>query len=246
MKSSLCALAFVLVACGGGSAESPPDHAAGHPGAASHPEHASSGGHAEHGRHHDFSEVERFAAIFDDPERDAWQKPDEILRLLELRDGLVVADLGAGTGYFEPHLSRAVQATGRVLALDVEPAMVAHMQTRFADAGLSNVEARVVAPDDPGLAPESVDRILIVDTWHHIDARGDYAGLLRRALRPGGYVLIVDFTSESPLGAPARMRLSPDAVHDELSAGGLSAHLVDEDLPYQYVVRGDRDATPAE
>lgn len=223
-------LALLLLACGGGSP--PADHAGGHPGAGRHPHH-----HAGQGHHHDFSDVERFAAIFDDPARDEWQRPAEVAALLELAPGMTVVDLGAGTGYFVPHLAAAVGASGRVLALDTEPAMVEHMRRRVAEAGLGNVEPRVVATDDPGLEPGSVDRVLIVDTWHHIADRAAYASRLRRALRPGGYVLVVDFTPESPHGPPPAMRLSVDAVVGELERGGLEAREVEESLPYQYAVR---------
>lgn len=186
----------------------------------------------------DFSEVERFAQHFDDPKRAAWQKPDEVVRLLELRAGGTVADIGAGTGYFLAALSRAVGPQGRVLALDVEPNMVAYMKRRAEREGLANVEARTVAPDDPGLAPASVDRILIVNTWHHIGDRARYSALLRQALRADGAVLVVDFTRESDIGPPAEHRLPPEQVAKELASGGLRAEIVrDESLPKQYVVR---------
>lgn len=216
-----------LLACGHAAT---PDHAAEHPGA----EHA----RHEGGHRHDFSDVERFAAIFDDPARDEWQRPGEVVALLDAAPGMIVADLGAGTGYFEPHLARAVGGEGRVLALDVEPTMVAHMRERFAEAGLANVEARRVAPDDPGLARHGVDRILIVDTWHHIAHRERYAAKLRDGLRPGGSVLVVDFTSDSPHGPPEPMRLPAAAVAAELAAGGLAVEILSETLPFQYAVRG--------
>jgi cyclopropane fatty-acyl-phospholipid synthase-like methyltransferase len=220
--------AAALLACGEAPA---PDHAARHPGAA----------HTAHdgaGHHHGFADVARFAAIFDDPKREEWQHPAEVVALLDVAPGMTVADVGAGTGYFEPYLARAVGPHGRVLALDVEPNMVAHMRERFASAGLTNVEALRVAPDDPELPAAGVDRILIVDTWHHVHARERYAARLRQALRPGGAVLVVDFTADSPHGPPARMRLAAEEVAAELSAGGLAAEIVPETLPWQYVVRG--------
>ncbi len=244
MRTRWWMMSVWLVACGGaGAQQAEVDHASGHPGAqADRGDDAHGGGQHAHGpgHHHDFSDVERFAAIFDDPERDEWQRPRDVLGLLELSEGAVVADVGAGTGYFAPHLSSAVGAGGRVFALDVEEAMVAHMRSRFAEAGLDNVEARQVATDDPGLEPGSVDRILIVDTWHHIGDRGAYAAQLARALRPGGFVLVIDFTEQSPHGPPAAMRLDADAVRAELEAGGLSARIIDDEaLPYQYAVRAD-------
>jgi len=197
--------------------------------------------HGAQGYHMDFSDVERLARHFDSPDRDAWQKPAEVVRLLDLRPGHVVADIGAGTGYFLPHWSKAVGNRGRVLALDVEPNMVEYMNRRVRQAGWTNVEPRIVKADDPNLSPESVDRIVIVDTWHHIDDRGMYAAKLARALRSSGSLLIVDFTRESDMGPPAEHRLAPEQVVRELESGGLRAQIVQsETLPKQYVVRGEK------
>jgi predicted methyltransferase len=203
--------------------------------------HAEGHHHGAQGYHMDFSEVERFARHFDSPDRDAWQKPAEVVSLLDLRPGHVVADIGAGTGYFLSYWSKAVGKEGRVLALDVEPNMVEYMKRRARQARWVNVEPRVVAPDDPGLAPSGVDRIVIVDTWHHIDDRPAYAAKLLGALRPGGSVLVVDFTLESDLGPPAKHRMPPEEVMKELAAGGLRAQIDrSETLPKQYVVRGSK------
>jgi ubiquinone/menaquinone biosynthesis C-methylase UbiE len=190
----------------------------------------------------DFSAVERFARHFDGRERDAWQKPAEVVRFLELGAGQVVADIGAGTGYFLPHLSKTVGSQGRVLALDVEPNMVEYMKQRSKKGGFANVEPRLVTPGDPGLAPASVDHILIVNTWHHIDDRASYAVKLARALRPLGTLLVVDFTLDADLGPPKEHRLSAEQVVKELEGGGFRAEVVrGETLPKQYLVRGSLD-----
>jgi ubiquinone/menaquinone biosynthesis C-methylase UbiE len=212
------------------------------PGDPSHDEaHA---GHVHEGAHeplvHRFEHAEQWAKTFDDPARDAWQMPAEVVARLELRAGMTVADVGAGTGYFMPYLSRAVGPQGRVLALDVEPDMVRYLGERAAREALSNVQARVVAVDDPGLASGSVDRILIVDTWHHIPNRVIYAKKLGKALSPGGALAIVDFTIEAKHGPPPHHRLPPEEVVKELTQAGLAATIVAEDLPEQYIVVGRR------
>jgi ubiquinone/menaquinone biosynthesis C-methylase UbiE len=201
-------------------------------GTQSHPAHGSSGYHM------DFSDVERFARHFDGPERDAWQRPEHVVQLMDLKPGHTVADLGAGTGYFVGPVARAVGKSGRVLALDVEPNMVEYIRRRAAKSGWSNVEARVVPTDDPRLAPGSVDRVLIVNTWHHIDNRPQYTKRLAAALRPKGAVYVVDFTSDSDIGPPVEHRLSAGVMVHELEAGGLYAEILKEELPKQYVVRG--------
>jgi predicted methyltransferase len=202
-------------------------------------------GHAAHahgaaGYHKDFSDAAGFSAHFDDPERDAWQRPEELLDLLRITPGSVVVDLGAGTGYFVSGLSSRVGPSGQVLALDVEPKMVEFLERRIERDALVNVRAQRVAPDDPGLRPGSVSRVLVVNTWHHIDARPSYAQKLRAALAPGGEVWVVDFTLESERGPPASHRLSAAQVSAELEQGGLRPQIVEESLPEQYVVRALR------
>jgi SAM-dependent methyltransferase len=189
---------------------------------------------------HDFSDVAHFEAMFDAPDRSSWQRPVEVVALLAIESGATVVDLGTGTGYFLPFLSAAVGPRGRVLALDTEPAMIEHVRARAEREGLAPVEARVVQPGDPELPARSVDAILIVNTWHHLPDRAAYAARLRDALRPGGAVLVVDFTLESPHGPPAEHRIPPETVLAELRAGGLEPALVPESLPYQYAVRGVR------
>jgi len=225
------------------SANAPAPTQAALPDAAEPPAHPHAEGHHRGGQgfHMDFADVERFARHFDSPERDAWQKPNEVVSLLDLRAGHVVADIGAGTGYFLSYWSKAVGNRGRVLALDVEPNMVEYMNRRVRQAGWTNVKPQVVAPDDPNLPPNGVDRVVIVDTWHHIDDRATYSAKLSRALRPGGSVMIVDFTAESDMGPPLAHRLAPEQVVEELRKGGLRAEVVpSETLPKQYVVRGSK------
>ena len=202
------------------------------------PHHAHGGGHHAHGGPlvHRFEKAEDWAKEFDDPARDAWQKPAEVVAAMRISPGQVVADLGAGTGYFEPYLSRAVGPSGKVLALDVEADMVRYLRERVAREKLDNVEARQVGFADPGLGQGTVDRVLIVDVWHHIDGRKDYATKVRDGLKPGGLVVIVDFTAEATKGPPKEHRITPEAMIAELAAAGLKGEVVSETLPDQYIV----------
>jgi predicted methyltransferase len=182
--------------------------------------------------------AKHYAHRLDEESRDRWQKPEEVVALLECRPGFTVVDLGAGTGYFLRYLSEAVGPEGRILALDVERSMVDQMYERIAREQLRNVRPDGITADDPALAPRSVDRVLIVNTWHHIEDRARYATKLEEALRPGGRVLIVDFTAESPFGPSEEHRLSIDTVTSELRAAGLNVRTLEESLPHQYVVEG--------
>jgi predicted methyltransferase len=224
----LVALVTVISAgCNGRTAKNQPEAAAP---AATH-EHSS-------GSEHHFPDPQTYAHRLDDPARDDWQRPEEVVELLECRSGMTVVDLGAGTGYFMGSLSEAVGPQGRVLALDTERSMVDAMVERIEREKLQNVTPDLVGPDDPALTRRSVDRVLIVNTWHHISERVDYAEKLFAALRPGGRLLIVDFTIASPEGPPPKMRLTYDTVVKELNAAGFKAQTLEESLPYQYVVAG--------
>ena len=199
------------------------------------------GGHPQGiGMHHDFSDAERWAKVFDDPARAEWQKPQEVVHLMAIEPGMQVADIGAGTGYFLGYLAAAVGEEGRVLGLDPEPNMVAHMNKKAEQAGWTRVRAKVIPLDSPNLAANSTDRILIVDTWHHIENRVEYTRKLAEALAEGGAVYVVDFTLESPVGPSPNHRLAAEKVIAELKEGGLEAELVPETLPNQYVVRGKK------
>ncbi|MFW5738991.1 MAG: class I SAM-dependent methyltransferase [Myxococcota bacterium] len=198
-------------------------------------------GHGHHGGEpigHRFENAEDWVAVFDDPERASWQKPEHVVSLMGLHPGHTVADIGAGTGYFLSYLARAVGPGGKVVGIDIEPDMVRHMRERAEREGWKHVRARRGSPNDPGLNPASMDRILIVNTWHHIPDRSAYARKLASALRPRGQVFVVDYTLDSPHGPPKDHRLAPERVMEELEAGGFDARLVEEELPRQYVVAG--------
>jgi predicted methyltransferase len=208
---------------------------------ASTPAHAEHAEHAEHAFHKDFSDAEGYSARFDDPARDAWQRPEDVLDLMQIPRGSTVVDLGAGTGYFVSALARRVGDQGKVLALDVEPKMIAFLERRVKEQKLTNVKPQQVSTDDPALPAASTSRILIVNTWHHIDERPSYAKKLAAALAPDGEIWIVDFTLDADQGPPAKYRLSPEQVTRELEQGGLHAEVVTpEPLPKQYIVRAFR------
>ena len=185
--------------------------------------------------HHRFEDAEQWAKVFDDPARDAWQQPDRVIEALALTPAMVVADVGAGTGYFAVRLARAVPA-GQVIATDVEPDMVRYLTERARREGLANLRAVATPPDSPRLAKASVDRVLVVDVWHHLGDRVAYARQLAEALRPGGLIAVVDFKLDAKLGPPRQHRLAPEAIAADLRAAGLTAQVSAIELPEQYIV----------
>jgi len=194
-------------------------------------------GHKHRPAHHHSFEPERFVKRWEGPERDREQRPVEVLKACGLSEGMRVVDLGAGTGYFLPHLSRAVGDSGYVQALDLEPKMVEWMRRRIHREGLSNAEALSTPADTTPLKEGAVDRILIVNVWHHIDARRPYLEHLVSRLKPQGALCIVEIKRDAPHGPPLKHRLSPRELQAELSAHpGLSVSLAPLELPHQYLV----------
>lgn len=189
--------------------------------------------------HHRFENAEEWAKVFDDPKRDAWQQPEKIVAALELAPTMIVADIGAGTGYFAMRLGRALPQ-GRVIATDLEQGMVDYMRDRAAKERLANIDAKQTPPDDPQLGERAVDRVLVVDVWHHLGDRAAYAKKLAAALRDGGRVMVVDFKLDATLGPPKQHRLPPEAIVADLQAAGLDAAVAPVELPEQYVVVGTR------
>jgi SAM-dependent methyltransferase len=193
------------------------------------------GGHqpTDHMQHR-FNDAEQWAKEFDDPARDAWQLPARVIESLKLQPGQSVADIGAGTGYFSSKLAKA-GAAPTVYAVDIEPAMVAHLASRAAKEGLKNLVAVQAGPDGPNL-PAAVDTVLIVDTFHHIPDRVAYFTKLRGSLKPGGQLVIVDFRKDAPSGPPVEFRFTPAQITSELNQAGFSLTAQHDFLPRQHLL----------
>jgi ubiquinone/menaquinone biosynthesis C-methylase UbiE len=188
-----------------------------------------------HGMHERHADAQAYIASLEDPSRDAYQKPQEVLAALALREGEVVADIGAGSGYFTVRLARAVGEKGRVYAVDISPDMIRHLNRRVRDEGLRNVVTVLSDPDDPLLAEASVDRFVVVDTWHHIEDQAKYLALMRRMLRPGGQVVMIDFQKrEMPIGPPLSMKIAREDLVTEMEGAGWRLAREHTFLPYQY------------
>jgi predicted methyltransferase len=185
-----------------------------------------------HTHDHSFKDAERWSHVFDDPQRDAWQKPHQVIQALALKPDAVVADIGAGTGYFAVRLANMVPK-GKVYGVDVEPEMVKHVAERAKKEKRANLVALQGAPDDPKL-PEKADLVLLVDVYHHVDERTRYFRRLQASLRPGGQVAVIDFRLDSPQGPPKSARVPPEQVIAEMKAAGYRLAKQHDFLPNQY------------
>jgi len=185
------------------------------------------GGHMD--RH--FENADEWAKEFDDPGRDQWQKPDQVIAALGLKRGQSVADLGAGTGYFTVRLAKSAAAP-KVFAADIEPSMVDHLRRRAAGEGLKNVVA-VQATAESANLPQPVDWILIVDTYHHIANRPAYFARLAASLKPNGRIAIIDWRHGGPMGPPEDFRFTPEQLDGEMKQAGFTAVARHDFLPNQ-------------
>jgi SAM-dependent methyltransferase len=180
---------------------------------------------------HRFDDPNRYAKEFDDPARDGWQLPDKVIEALALEKGQSVADIGAGTGYFSVRLARSAAAP-LVYAVDIEPAMVAHLKARAEREGLKNIVPVQATADGPNLGAP-MDTVLIVDTYHHIPQRVDYFRRLKASIKPGGQLAIVDFRKDAPSGPPVEFRFTPEQISAELGQAGYRLVARHDFLPRQ-------------
>jgi len=179
-----------------------------------------------HQDHHPSSA--EFAKVLEDPSRDAWQKPHEVVTVLDLKPTEMIADIGAGTGYFA---RRFAHHAAKVYAVDIDAKLLAIA----GDKAPANLVTVLAAPDDPRLADASVDTIFFCDVLHHISARPAYYAKLAKALKPGGRIVVIDFyKKELPVGPPPAMKLSDDEVIAEFAQAGFKMMRRLDILPYQY------------
>lgn len=214
-----------------------------HPGGDGH-------GH-DHGHHHNHgnpADLADYIAKMEDPARDAWQKPDEVLRALGVSAGQTVCDIGAGPGYFTLRFAKAVGEAGRVYAVDVEPEMLEALGQRLSSAGVRNVTPVFALPDHALLPERSCDLAVIIDTFHHFPDGIAYLRQLARAVKPGGRIVNIDFHKRDlAVGPPFDHKIAREDFLGRAEAAGLRVIAEPTFLPHQYFLvmqpAGDARAT---
>lgn len=186
--------------------------------------------------------------LLEGPDRETWQKPDQIMDALGIADGAVVADLGAGGGWFTLRLARRVGPNGLVYAQDIQPEMIEVIRRRVESENLRNVRTIIGTATDPRL-PTGLDAVLIVNSYHEMDDPGRPEAIvtllrnLAAALKPQGRIGVIDFTpGNGGPGPSADERVAPDVVIRTAATAGLKLQRRDTVAPYQYLLIFGRDA----
>lgn len=176
------------------------------------------------------------ASWLERPEREAEEKPSLLIRNLGLKPDNVVADIGAGTGYFAFRMAPLVPK-GKVLAVDIQPEMLAIVREKSQTTGVVNVQPVLGRDDDPGLAPGSVDLVLMVDVYHEFSRPCEMMRAVVQALKPGGRVALVEYRAEDP-GVPIKPlhKMSRAQAEKEMAAVGLRPQRTFDGLPWQHLM----------
>jgi ubiquinone/menaquinone biosynthesis C-methylase UbiE len=187
----------------------------------------------QHGRLFD----PRDLGLLEGPDRDAYQKPDQIMDVLRIADGSIVADLGAGGGWFTVRLARRVGPHGRVYAEDVQHEMIEAIRRRVERENLSSRVVTILGkPSDPGLPAGALDAVLIVDAYQEMEDKVSILRHVARALKPDGRLGIINFNLDGGgPGPPIEERVPPEVVLRDATAAGLRLASEEKFLRYEYM-----------
>jgi DNA-binding IscR family transcriptional regulator/ubiquinone/menaquinone biosynthesis C-methylase UbiE len=188
--------------------------------------------HGHDGHHNVFKGIDRWLKALDGPEREKSQRPHEVIAALGLQPNDVVADIGAGTGYFALRIAEAYPQV-KVIAADSEQEMIDYLQSQSEERNLANLELVLIDPARPEL-PIQANLALLVNTLHHISDRVAYLKRLNKSMAPGSRIAVIDYTIEAPEGPPADHRIPAEVVLDELKQAGYALESDWNILPSQY------------
>jgi len=182
------------------------------------------------------------ARNLDNPDREENQKPRELLAVLGVSKGDAVADIGTGVGFMLPYLAEAVGLEGQVYAEDIFQDFLTHAQARIDKHGLKNVATVLGIQKDVKLPPGTIDLALVLDVYHHFNYPAEVLASIRKSLKPGGRLVVVDFyrSREHPRMSAERLkdhiRLDRDEFAAEIQSAGFRLDRQFDHLPHQYVL----------
>jgi ubiquinone/menaquinone biosynthesis C-methylase UbiE len=177
------------------------------------------------------------AAWLERPEREFEEQPSKAIKALGIRPGQVVADVGAGSGYYTVRLAKQVGPNGRVYAADIQPEMIVHLQRRLERERIENVELVQATETNPRLPDGRFDLILMVDVYHELSRPQEVLRSLRSSLKPDGRLVLIEFRKESDW-VPIREehKMSVKEARMELEAEGYRFDRVIDVLPWQHIL----------
>ena len=177
------------------------------------------------------------AAWLERPEREDEEAPSKAIDLLDLKPGMAVADIGAGSGYYSSRIARRVGPAGRVYATDIQQGMIDILDRRIKAEGLANVTTILGAPDDPKLPPNSIDLAIMVDVYHELQQPQVFLQRLKSAFKPNGRLVLLEFRKEDPKIPILEVhKMSVTEVDQEMTAEGYAIDKVVEGLPWQHLI----------
>jgi SAM-dependent methyltransferase len=175
--------------------------------------------------------------LLEGPDREVWQRPDQVMDALRIADGSVVADLGAGSGWFTIRLARRVGPNGKVYAEDIQREMIDAIDRRRKREGLRWVEPLLGTALDPQLPTGKVDAVLIVDSYYEMEEPVVLLRNVAKSLKPGGRIGIVNYTKAGfGPGPPMEERVDPSVVIRDAESAGLRVVARPDFLPFQYML----------
>lgn len=165
------------------------------------------------------------------------ERPEIVIQAMNLRDGDVVADIGAGTGFYSRRLARAVAPTGKVYAEDIQPEMLERLKKSAADEGIANIIPVLGTETDPNLPKQAMDWILLVDVYHEFQDPQPMLAKIRESLKPNGRVALVEYRAEgdSAVHISPEHRMTVEQVLAEWTPAGFTLEQTIEDLPSQHL-----------
>lgn len=198
--------------------------------------------HTHKGHHHHgqtfvpFKSVKRYIAHLGKPARNKWQKPDKVVAALRLRRGDTIADIGAGGGYFAFRFAKVV-SRGVVYAVEIEPKMLRHIETRARKLKVRNIRSVRSTSDDPKL-PVPVDVAFMCNVLHHVGKPTQFLAKMAKMIKPGGRFVLIEFLKKpTPVGPPPHLKLSREKQIRMASRAGLVFHReISGILPYQRIL----------
>ncbi len=187
------------------------------------------------GGQHEMEKIKNWVKIFEDPERDEWQEPGKVIETMRLKKGDMVADIGAGTGYFTRRIARAVGSQGVAFGVDIEPRLLHYMEKDTKKLNLKNYKPVLATMDDSTLSPMSVDVVFFCLTLHHVYNRVPYLKKLKKVFKNGGRVVVVEFYKRKmDFGPPSNHKMSREETIEEFTQAGYRLTRSLDFLQYQY------------